>query len=101
MLRTDANSIVFQLKDVVQRMHLNLKCCGHCYNYNSCSAMSGFKSGVAVQIKGEEIRVLYTLWTFPKPSCRRHNECLSSILKKKLLRLPMSCQNLCEDFAKT
>ena len=59
MPSTDAESIVRELKDVLLRMHLKLeKCSGQCYN--GCSTMSGFKNGVAVQIKREEQRALYT-----------------------------------------
>ena len=51
MSRRDANLIVFQLKDVLQRMHLNIeKYRDQCSD--GCSTMSGFKkNGFAVQIK--------------------------------------------------
>ena len=56
---TDAKSIVFELKDVLLRMHLNLKQCrGQCYD--GCSTMSGSKNGVAKMIKNTERRALYT-----------------------------------------
>ena len=56
---TDAESIVRELKDVLLRMRLKLnKCRGQCYD--GCNTMSGPKSGVAVQIKSEETRALYT-----------------------------------------
>ena len=59
MPSTDAESIVRELKDVLLRMRLKLeKCRGQCYD--GCSTMSGFKNGVAVQIKREEQRALYT-----------------------------------------
>ena len=56
---TDADSIVRELKDNLLRMHLKLnKCRGQCYD--GCSTMYGSKSGVAVQIKSKEERVLCT-----------------------------------------
>lgn len=59
MPSTDAESIVRELKDVLLRMRLKLeRCRGQCYD--GCSTMSGAKSGVAVQIKSEENRALYT-----------------------------------------
>ena len=59
MPSTDADSIVRELKDVLFRMRLKLeKCRGQCYD--ECSTISGAKSGVAVQIKNEESRALYT-----------------------------------------
>ena len=59
MPSTDAGSILRELKDVLLRMRLKLeKCRGQCYD--GCSTMSGAKSGVAVQIKNEESRALYT-----------------------------------------
>ena len=59
MPNTDADSIGRKLKDVLLRMHLKLnKCRGQCYD--GCSTMSGSKSEVAVQIKSEEERALYT-----------------------------------------
>ena len=59
MSNTDADSIVQELKDVLPRTHLKLnKCRGQCYD--GCSTMSGSKSEVAVQIKSEEERALYT-----------------------------------------
>ena len=59
MSSTDADSIVRELKDVLLRMRLKLeKCRGKCYD--GCSTMPGAKCGVAVQIKNEESRALYT-----------------------------------------
>lgn len=59
MPTTDADSIVRELKDVLLRMRLRMdKCRGQCYD--GCSTMSGAKRGVAVQIKSEENRALYT-----------------------------------------
>ena len=59
MPNTDADSIGRNVKDVLLRMHLKLnKCRGQCYD--GCSTMSGSKSEVAVQIKSEEERALYT-----------------------------------------
>ena len=59
MPSTNADSIVRKLKDVLLCIRLKLeKCCGQCYD--GCSTMSGTKSGVAVQIKNEESRALYT-----------------------------------------
>ena len=59
MPSTDADSIVTEHKDVLLRMRLKLeKCRGQCYDWSS--TMSGAKSGVAVQIKNEESRALYT-----------------------------------------
>lgn len=59
MPRTNADSIVRELKDVLIRMNLKLnKCRGQCYD--GCSTMRGHKNGVVVQIKEEENRTLYT-----------------------------------------
>ena len=59
MPNTDADSIVRKLKDVLLRMHLKLtKCRGQCYD--GCATKSGSKNRVAVQIKSEEERALYT-----------------------------------------
>ena len=59
MPSTDADSIVRELTDVLLRMRLKLeKCRGQCYD--GCSITSGAKNGVAVQIKNEESRALYT-----------------------------------------
>ena len=59
MATTDAESIVEALKEVLRDMSLQLrKCRGQCYD--GCSTMSGYKNGVAVKIKAEEIRALYT-----------------------------------------
>ena len=42
MPHTEASSIVFKMKDVLQRNHMNnKKCRGQCHN--GCSTMSGFK----------------------------------------------------------
>ena len=58
MPNTDADSIVRELKDVLLRKHLKLnKCRGQCYG--GCGIMSGWKSGVNVQIKSKEERALY------------------------------------------
>ena len=59
MPNSDADSIVRELKDVLLQMHWKLnKCRGQCYD--ECASMSGSKSGLAVQIKSEEERELYT-----------------------------------------
>ena len=59
MPKTDADFIVWELNNVLLGMHLKLnKCRGQCYD--RCSTMSGSKSRVAVQIKSEEERALYT-----------------------------------------
>ena len=59
MPNNDADSIGRELKDVLLQMHLKLnKCRGQCYD--GCSTISGSKSGVAVQIKSEGERALYT-----------------------------------------
>ena len=59
MPNSDADSIVRELKDVLLQMHRKLnKCRGQCYD--ECASMSGSKSGLAVQIKSEEERELYT-----------------------------------------
>ena len=59
MPNTDADSVVREFKDVLPQMHLKLnKCRGQCYD--RCSTMSGSKSRVAVQIKSEKERALYT-----------------------------------------
>ena len=60
MPNTDADSIVRRMiKDVLLRMHLKFnKCRGECYD--GWSSMSCSKSRVAVQIKSEEERALYT-----------------------------------------
>ena len=56
---TNADSIVNELKDVLLRMNVRLnKCCGQCYD--GCSTMTGNKNEVALQIKQEELRALYT-----------------------------------------
>ena len=56
---TNADSIVSELKEVLLRMNLKLnKCRGQCYD--GCSTMTGHRNGVAVQIKEEEKRALYT-----------------------------------------
>ena len=60
MPNTDADSIVRRMiKDVLLRMHLKFnKCRGECHD--GWSSMSCSKSRVAVQIKSEEERALYT-----------------------------------------
>ena len=59
MPNSDADSIVRELKDVLLQMYWKLnKCRGQCYD--ECASMSGSKSGLAVQIKSEEERELYT-----------------------------------------
>ena len=56
---TNADSIVAELKDVLLRMNLKLnKCRGPCYD--GCSAMTGHRNRVVVQIKEEQKRALYT-----------------------------------------
>ena len=54
--KSDDYPIVFQLKGVLQRMHLNIKKChGQCYD--GCSITSGLKkNGIEVQIKEQESR---------------------------------------------
>ena len=59
MPRTNADSIVAELKDVLLQMNLQLnKCRGQCYD--GCSTMTGNRNGVVVQIKEEENQALYT-----------------------------------------
>ena len=56
---TKADSVVAELKDVLLRMNLKLnKCHGPCYD--GCSAMTGHRNRVVVQIKEEQKRALYT-----------------------------------------
>ena len=56
---TNADSIVAELKDVLLRMNLKLnKCRRPCYD--GCSAMTGHRNRVVVQIKEEQKQALYT-----------------------------------------
>ena len=56
---TIADSIVAELKEVLLRMNLKLnKCRRQCYD--GCSTVTGHRNGVAVQVKEEEKRGLYT-----------------------------------------
>ena len=75
MPNTDANSTVRELRDALLRMHLKLnECRGQCYD--GCSTMSSPKTGIAVQIKSEKERALYThCYAHFNQSCyRRHDE---------------------------
>ena len=54
-----ADTLVACIQDVLIRMNLTLKNCrGQCYD--GASNMSGAKSGVATQIKGKELRAIFS-----------------------------------------
>ena len=65
----DADSLVFNIKDVLLQMNVNIaNCCGQCYD--GASNMSGACKGVAMLINQEESCHLHALlWPCAKSSC--------------------------------